>query len=189
MESRETVLMTLMQGSSGDADRTNVWTRREEKVGQTEGGAWNRAHCHRENREPVRICRWTQGAQNVTTERGGRGGRREGGSGGRGHMWTYGWFLSVQGRNQHNTVKQLSFSEKWIQFEKDTTTSDLQHTQLLTSTVVVFENTRRTSCIFMVAVFQSLSHVRLSATSWTVASHTPLSCTIFWSLSCVWKFH
>ena len=33
----------------------------------------------------------------------------EGGSRGRGRMYTYGWFMLMFGRNQHNTVKQLSF--------------------------------------------------------------------------------
>ena len=32
----------------------------------------------------------------------------EGGSSGRGHMYTYGWFTLLNGRNQHNIVKQLS---------------------------------------------------------------------------------
>ena len=28
--------------------------------------------------------------------------------GGRGHMYTYGWFMLIYGRNQHNIIKQLS---------------------------------------------------------------------------------
>ena len=35
---------------------------------------------------------------------------------------------------------------------------------------------------FVVAIFQSLSHVHLFATPWTVACQTPLSSIIFWSL-------
>ena len=38
------------------------------------------------------------------------GGRWEGGSKGRGNMNTYGWFVLVFGRNQYNSVKQLSFN-------------------------------------------------------------------------------
>ena len=34
----------------------------------------------------------------------------ERGSGGRGHMHTYGWFVLLYGRNQCNTVKQLKIS-------------------------------------------------------------------------------
>ena len=30
------------------------------------------------------------------------------GSRGRGHAYTYGWFMLIYGRNQHNIVKQLS---------------------------------------------------------------------------------
>ena len=37
----------------------------------------------------------------------GWGGRWEGGSRGRGHMYTYGWSMLLYGRNQHNIVKQL----------------------------------------------------------------------------------
>ena len=35
--------------------------------------------------------------------------RWEGGSRGRGHMYTYGWFTLMYGRSQHNIVKQLSY--------------------------------------------------------------------------------
>ena len=38
----------------------------------------------------------------------GSGGEWEGGSRGRGHMYTYGWFMLMYGRNQYNSVKQLS---------------------------------------------------------------------------------
>ena len=34
--------------------------------------------------------------------------RSYGGSRGRGHMYIYGWFMLMYGRNQYNTVKQLS---------------------------------------------------------------------------------
>ena len=35
-------------------------------------------------------------------------GRWKGSSGGKGHMYTYGWFMLMFSRNQHNIVKQLS---------------------------------------------------------------------------------
>ena len=38
--------------------------------------------------------------------------RWEGGLRGRGHGYTYGWFMLMFGRNQHNTVKQLPFNQK-----------------------------------------------------------------------------
>ena len=38
----------------------------------------------------------------------GSGGRWEGGSRGKRHVYTYGWFMSIHGRNQHNIAKQLS---------------------------------------------------------------------------------
>ena len=37
---------------------------------------------------------------------------RENWSRGRGHMYTYGWFMLILGRNQQNSVKQLSFNLK-----------------------------------------------------------------------------
>ena len=40
------------------------------------------------------------------------GGRWEGASRERGCIYTYGWFMLMFGRNQHNSVKQLSFN--WI---------------------------------------------------------------------------
>ena len=35
----------------------------------------------------------------------------EGGSRGRGHMYTFGWFMLMYGRDQYNTVKQLASNE------------------------------------------------------------------------------
>ena len=40
------------------------------------------------------------------------GGRWKGGSKGRGHMYTYGWFMWMFDRTQQNSVKQLSFNKK-----------------------------------------------------------------------------
>ena len=42
---------------------------------------------------------------------GGEGDEREVQEGG-GHMYTYGWFMLMFGRNQQNSVKQLSFNKK-----------------------------------------------------------------------------
>ena len=42
----------------------------------------------------------------------GWGGRWEGGSRGRGYMYTYGWFMLRFDRKQQNSVKQLSFNKK-----------------------------------------------------------------------------
>ena len=30
---------------------------------------------------------------------------------GKGHMYTYGWFMLLYGRNQHSIVKQLSYNK------------------------------------------------------------------------------
>ena len=42
----------------------------------------------------------------------GCGGRWEGGSKGRGDMYTYGWFMLRFDRKQQNSVKQLSLNKK-----------------------------------------------------------------------------
>ena len=75
-------------------------------------------------------CYITQGAQQGALwqpRRVGWGVRREGGSRGRGHMYTYGWFTLMFGRHQQNSVKQLSFNLKISKFfkyiEKKNTTS------------------------------------------------------------------
>ena len=41
-----------------------------------------------------------------------------GGSGGRGHVYTYSWFMLMYGRNQHNIVKELASSLKERNFKK-----------------------------------------------------------------------
>ena len=46
----------------------------------------------------------------ITTSGVGWGGRWEGGSRGRGHRYTCGWLMLMFGRNQLNTIKQLSFN-------------------------------------------------------------------------------
>ena len=38
------------------------------------------------------------------------GGRWEGGLGGRGHVYIYGWFLLMCDRQSQNSIKQLSFN-------------------------------------------------------------------------------
>ena len=59
------------------------------------------------------ICYITHGTQTwaLWQPRSMQWGRRwEGESRGRGHMYTYGWFMLMFGRNQQNSVKQLSFN-------------------------------------------------------------------------------
>ena len=63
--------------------------------------------------QPVGICPMTQRTQlgALWQPRGtGWSGRRKGGFRGSGHVYTYGWFTLMYGRNQHNIVKQLSFN-------------------------------------------------------------------------------
>ena len=70
-------------------------------------------HYYMQNRYPMGICCMTQGTQTSVLWQPRRVGwvkMWEGGSRGRGHMYTFGWFMLMYGRNQHNIVKQLSFS-------------------------------------------------------------------------------
>ena len=59
--------------------------------------------------EPMEIFCMTQGTQTGPTGVG-RGGRWEGGTRPRGHMYTYGWFVLMFDRQQQNSVNQLSFN-------------------------------------------------------------------------------
>ena len=63
------------------------------------------------NREPVGICDMTEGALwQVPCDNleGGIGWEVAGGSRGKEHMHTYGWFMLMYGRGPHSIVKQLS---------------------------------------------------------------------------------
>ena len=66
------------------------------------------------------ICYTAQEAQTVALyqpRRVGWGERWDWGSKGRGHMYTYGWFMLRFDRKQQNSVKQLSFNKN-INFKK-----------------------------------------------------------------------
>ena len=90
--------MALM-GSSRKADRGLVDT-----AGEGKGGTDSH---HMQNRQPVGICRMTQGAQPTALDN--PEGWEVGGTFRRGgRMYTYGGFVLLYGRNQHNIVKQSS---------------------------------------------------------------------------------
>ena len=64
------------------------------------------------------------------------GGRWEGGSRGRGHVYTYGWFMLRFNRKQQNSVKQLSFNYKINKFLKERkSTLDLSDKQIFTNQI------------------------------------------------------
>ena len=113
MESREMVLMNYLQDSSGNTDIKN------RLVGMVGGG--ERGTNWKSNTETyITTCKtdsqwdlpYNTGSSNLVLcdnlEEWDGGGKWEGGSGGRGHVYTYGWFMLMHGRNQHNIVKQLS---------------------------------------------------------------------------------
>ena len=100
-----------LQSSSGDAD---IEIRLMDMVGEGEGGMnwesnietyitickidsqWEFAVCLRELKQGLCI--------NLEEWDG------EGGSRGRGHMYTYGWFILMFDRKQQNSIRQLSFN-------------------------------------------------------------------------------
>ena len=94
-----------LQGSNRD---TGIENRLGNTVGEGEGGTnWEIST----ETHTLGICCMTWGVRPSALwqpRRVGWGGRWEGGSRGRGHMYTYGWFMLMYGRNQHNIVKQLS---------------------------------------------------------------------------------
>ena len=70
----------------------------------------------------MRICCMSQETQTgaLYQPRGVAWGERwEGGSKGRGYMYTYGWFMSRFDRKQQNSVKQLSFNKKKFFLKKN----------------------------------------------------------------------
>jgi len=94
----------------------------------------------------------------------GWGERWEGGSREQGHMYTYGWFMLMYGRNRHNIV---NITIK-INFKK------------VINKTVWYSHTKE-DYLATVPV-QSLSRVWLFATPWTAASQASLSITNSWSL-------
>ena len=60
----------------------------------------------------------SQGTQSGSLYQPRWGGRWQGGSRGRGHMYTYGWFMLMFDRKQQNSVKQLSYNLKINKFFK-----------------------------------------------------------------------
>ena len=109
MESRKMVLMNLVYraGRETETYRTDFWTQqRKERVGWIE------------RVELKHYCVWnrqllyyiTQGAQPhaLWQPREVGWGSQDRGSRGREYVYTYGWIILLYGRNQHNTVKQLS---------------------------------------------------------------------------------
>ena len=59
---------------------------------------------------------FTEGAQSSALwqpREAGWGGRWEGGSRERGHMYTCGWFMLIYGNNQHNIVKKISCNKNF----------------------------------------------------------------------------
>ena len=104
---------TYLQGSNRDTENRLVDTEGKEREGQIKRVAlkhtlpsvkfdsqWKFAIWHKELKSGAL---WqTRGVV--------YSGRWEGCSRERGHMYTYGWFVLIYGRNKHNTVKQLSFN-------------------------------------------------------------------------------
>ena len=81
--------------------RKDLWTQwRKERVGWIESVVWKYIYYHNVKQTANENLLYDAGA--------GWDGRRAGGSRERGCMYTYGWFMLMYGREQHNTVKQLS---------------------------------------------------------------------------------
>ena len=57
----------------------------------------------------------------------GWGGRWEGGSKGRGYMYTYGWFMLRFDRKQQTSVKQSSFNKKQEKTDNENTANQNVH--------------------------------------------------------------
>ena len=101
---------TCLQGSSGDTDRTDMWTQCVCVGGVT-------------SERGMEMCtlRYDAGSStqcSVKAERGGWGGRWEEGSRGRRHMCTCNWFMLMSGRNQYNIIKRISCNKNLEKYTK-----------------------------------------------------------------------
>ena len=110
------VLNDLFTGPHGETDIENrLRTGEEGRRGWVVWRVTRKVALPYVKREQTGICckaqeTWT-GALYQTIGVG-WGGRWEGGSKGRGYMYTYGWFMLSFDRKQQNSVKQLSFDKK-----------------------------------------------------------------------------
>ena len=103
--------------------KTDFWTQWEkERVGWLERIALKHIDYHMQSWSPVGVWCMVQGTPSwcsVMTWRVGVAREVGGGSPGRGHMYAYGQFMLMYGKNYHNIEKQLSSSEnKSIVFKK-----------------------------------------------------------------------
>ena len=92
--------------------RTDLWTQwGRERVGQIEQH-WNifMTICKIDSQGEFAVWCKELKPDALWQPRGVRwGGRWEGGLGGRGHIYAYGWFMLMYGKNQCNTIKQLFY--------------------------------------------------------------------------------
>ena len=111
MESRKMVLMNLFQDSNGETERTDLWTwGGEEGEGEMDGESNMETYnsiCRIDSQWELSVWlrEFTQRLCDNLEE-----GDGEGGSRGKGRGCTYGWFLLMSDRKQHNSVKLLSFN-------------------------------------------------------------------------------
>ena len=98
---------TYVQGSNRDTENRTVDTVGRERMGWMQSTV--EAHILPYAKQPVGIWCMAQGAQTGALWQPsgeGWGDRWERSSRGRGHVYTYGWYLLMDGRHQHNTIMQ-----------------------------------------------------------------------------------
>ena len=99
---------TLCDLQSWTTQSMEFWRRGWDKLKE-----WHGNICIGLCKTAMEICSMMQGAQPsaLWQPRGeGWGGRWEGPSRRKGNMYTYGWFMLMYGRNQHNIVRQFSIN-------------------------------------------------------------------------------
>ena len=124
----------------------------------------------------------------------GWGGRWEGGSNGRGYVYTYGWFLLRFDRKQQNSVKQSSFNKMNKFFKKE----GKENTQLSPRGWTILHSQQpciRVPCVPLPCQHLTLSFNRFSLYSWCVmlshdedqwwSFHVLIICHLYvcWSIS------
>ena len=83
---------------------------RKDRVGPMERVTWKHVHYCATQIASVNVRNNSGHSTRALSQPGrvGLGGRRKGSSGGRRHVYTYGWLLLMYGRDQHSIVEQVS---------------------------------------------------------------------------------
>ena len=111
----EPMVRAAMETQTQRTDLRKWVSGEKERVGWMERVAWEHIHNHMQNTWPVGICCTAQRTRIRSLwqpRRVGWDGRWGGSSRRRRCMCTYGWYMLIYGRNEHNIINTIYFSIK-----------------------------------------------------------------------------